>query len=115
MLDFFAGSGTTGHAVISLNRKDGGNRKYVLVEQGEHFDTVLLPRQKKVSYTPEWKDGKPKRLATAEEAERSPRIMKVIRLESYEDTLNNLELRRTEAQQSLLDSPQAQMMSREVV
>lgn len=108
VLDFFAGSGTTGHAVISLNRKDGGNRKYVLVEQGEHFDTVLLPRLKKVSYTPEWKDGKPKRLATAEEAERSPRIMKVIRLESYEDTLNNLELRRSEAQQSLLDSPQAQ-------
>lgn len=34
--------------------------------------------------------------------------MKVIRLESYEDALNNLELRRTEAQQSLLDSPQAQ-------
>src|SRR5690606_30184168 len=48
------------------------------------------------------------RSPTAEEAERSPRIMKVVRLESYEDTLNSLELRRTEAQQSLLDSPQAQ-------
>jgi adenine-specific DNA-methyltransferase len=108
ILDFFAGSGTTGHAVISLNREDGGRRKFILVEQGDYFDTVLLPRLKKVTFTPEWKDGKPKRLATAEEAERSPRIMKVIRLESYEDTLNNLELRRTEAQQSLLDSPQAQ-------
>ncbi len=108
VLDHFAGSGTTGHAVINLNREDGGQRKFILVEQGEYFNSVLLPRQKKVSYTPEWKDGKPKRLATAEEAERSPRIMKVIRLESYEDTLNNLELRRTEVQQSLLDSPQAQ-------
>lgn len=108
ILDFFAGSGTTGHAVISLNREDGGRRKFILVEQGDYFDTVLLPRLKKVTFTPEWKDGKPKRLATAEEAERSPRIMKVIRLESYEDTLNNLELRRTEAQQSLLDSSQAQ-------
>lgn len=108
VLDYFAGSGTSGHAVINLNREDGGQRKFILVEQGDHFDTVLLPRLKKVTFTPEWRGGKPKRLATAEEAERSPRIMKVIRLESYEDTLNNLELRRTEAQQSLLDSPQAQ-------
>jgi adenine-specific DNA-methyltransferase len=75
---------------------------------GDYFDTVLLPRLKKVTYTPEWKDGKPKRLPSSEEAERSPRIMKVVRLESYEDTLNNLELRRTETQQSLLDFAQAQ-------
>ncbi len=107
VLDYFGGSGTTAHAVINLNRKDGGQRKFILVEQADYFDIVLLPRLKKVSFSPEWKDGKPKRLATPEEAERSPRIMKVIRLESYEDTLNNLELHRTEAQQSLLDSPQA--------
>jgi adenine-specific DNA-methyltransferase len=43
-LDFFAGSGTTGHAVIDLNREDGGDRRYVLVEMGEYFDTVLKPR-----------------------------------------------------------------------
>jgi adenine-specific DNA-methyltransferase len=103
VFDFFAGSGTTGHAVINLNREDAGQRKFILVEMGDYCDTVLLPRLKKVTYTPEWKDGKPKRLATPEEAERSPRIMKVIRLESYEDTLNNLELRRTEQQQGLLD------------
>lgn len=108
ILDFFAGSGTTGHAVINLNREDGGQRKFILVEQADYFDTVLLPRLKKVTFTPEWKDGKPKRLATPEEAERSPRIMKVVRLESYEDTLNNLELRRTEEQQSLLDLAEAQ-------
>jgi len=108
ILDFFAGSGTTGHAVINLNREDGGRRKFILVEQADYFDTVLLPRLKKVTYTPEWKDGKPKRLATAEEAERSPRIMKVVRLESYEDTLNNLELRRTKEQQGLLDLAPAQ-------
>jgi adenine-specific DNA-methyltransferase len=108
VLDFFAGSGTTGHAVIDLNREDGGRRKFILVEMGDYFDTVLLPRLKKVTFTPEWKDGKPKRLATPEEAERSPRIMKVLRLESYEDTLNNLETRRTETQQSLLDAAEAQ-------
>jgi adenine-specific DNA-methyltransferase len=90
IVDAFAGSGTTGHAVINLNREDGGRRKFILVEMADYFDTVLLPRIKKVAFTPEWKDGKPKRMATAEEAERSPRLVKVIRLESYEDALNNL-------------------------
>jgi len=108
ILDFFAGSGTTGHAVINLNREDAGQRKFILVEMGDYFDTVLLPRIKKVSFSPEWKDGKPKRFATPEEAERSPRIVKVVRLESYEDTLNNLEARRTDQQQLLLDTAQAQ-------
>ena len=107
-LDYFAGSGTTGHAVINLNRGDGSRRKFILVEMGDYFDTVLLPRIKKVTFTPEWKDGKPRRLATQEEAERSPRIVKVVRLESYEDTLNNLETRRTEQQQFLLDAAEAQ-------
>ena len=78
------------------------------MEAANYFDSVTLPRLKKVTYTPEWKDGKPKRLATQEEAEHSPRIMKVLRLESYEDTLNNLELRTTKEQQSLLDLAQAQ-------
>ena len=108
ILDYFAGSGTTGHAVINLNREDGGRRKFILVEMGDYFDTVLLPRIKKVTFTPEWKDGKPKRLATPEEAERSPRIVKVVRLESYEDALNNLETRCTEKQQRLLDAAGAQ-------
>ena len=108
VVDFFAGSGTTGHAVINLNREDRGRRKFILVEIGDYFDTVLLPRIKKVTFTPEWKNGKHKRLATPEEAERSPRIVKVIRLESYEDTLNNLETHRNDRQANLLDSAEAQ-------
>jgi adenine-specific DNA-methyltransferase len=107
-LDYFAGSGTTAHAVINLNREDGARRKFVLAEMADYFDTVLLPRIKKVTFTPEWKNGKPKRLATAGEAERSPRIVKVVRLESYEDALNNLENRRSETQQLLLASGEAQ-------
>ena len=90
ILDFFAGSGTNFHAVIALNRADSGRRKCILVEMANHFDAVLLPRIKKVTFTPEWKDGKPARMATAKEAERSPRITKYIRLESYEDALNNI-------------------------
>lgn len=107
-LDYFAGSGTTGHSVVDLNREDGERRKFILVEVGDYFDTVLLPRLKKVTFAPDWKDGKPKRLSMEEENNRSPRIMKVVRLESYEDALNNLELRRSETQDDLLTSRQAQ-------
>ena len=55
ILDFFAGSGTTGHAVINLNREDSGKRKYILVEMGEYFDTVTKPRIEKVIYSKDWK------------------------------------------------------------
>ena len=108
LLDFFSGSGTTGEAAITLNRDDAGHRKFILVEMGDYFDTVLLPRIKKVTFTPEWKDGKPERLATVEESERSPRIVKVVRLESYEDTLNNLDTRRSDKQQLLLSATEVQ-------
>ena len=101
VLDYFAGSGTTGHAVINLNREDGGRRKFILVEMAGYFDTVLLPRIKKVAFTPEWKDGQPRRMATEEEAERGPRIIKVLRLESYEDALNNIAFDDTAGQQAM--------------
>ena len=103
VLDYFSGSGTTGHAVINLNREEGGHRKFILVEMGEFFDTVVVPRIKKVTFAPEWKEGRPKRPATLRETERSPRIIKVVQLESYEDTLNNLVVRRPEQVQRLLD------------
>ena len=89
-LDYFAGSGTTGHAVINLNREDGGRRRFLLVEVGDYFDEVILPRIKRIAFTPEWKDGRPKRRATEEEAARGPRIVKYFRLESYEDALDNI-------------------------
>jgi len=90
ILDYFAGSGTSGHATINLNREDGCQRKFILVEMGDYFNTVLVPRIAKVMYTPEWKEGKPKRMATQEEAERTPRLVKILKLESYEDALHNL-------------------------
>ena len=93
-LDYFAGSGTTAHAVINLNREDGGNRKYILVEQGEYFDTVLKPRVQKVIYSENWKDGKPMPSEKQSDGFNGvSQIVKVLKLESYEDTLNNLELK----------------------
>lgn len=90
VLDFFAGSGTTGHAVINMNREAATRRKFVLVEMGEYFDTVLKPRIQKVMYSPAWSEGRPLRRAMAGEADRTPRLVKVIRLEAYEDALHNL-------------------------
>ena len=58
-LDYFGGSGTTAHAVIALNRGDGGKRRYTLVEQGDYFDTVLKPRIQKVVYSADWTEGRP--------------------------------------------------------
>jgi len=51
---------------------------------------VALPRIQKVMFALEWKDGKPVRMATKQEAERTPRLVKVLRLEGYEDALHNL-------------------------
>ena len=104
ILDFFAGSGTTAHAVIKLNRDLGGSRKYILVEQGDYFHTVLKPRIQKVVYSSDWADGAPLSSDTG-----ISHCVKVLKIESYEDTLNNLFLERTDNQQSLLNS-----MSREV-
>lgn len=41
VLDFFAGSGTTGHAVMELNKEDGGNRQYICVQLPENLDNAL--------------------------------------------------------------------------
>jgi adenine-specific DNA-methyltransferase len=110
VLDYFGGSGTTAHAVIRLNREDGGRRKFILVEMGDHFDTVVLRRVQKVMYAPAWADGRPKPEPVVESKvhqpsleskggarplphwmECSPRLIKVLRLESYEDALFNLQ------------------------
>lgn len=100
VMDYFAGSGTTGHAVINFNRDAGGSLKYVLVEQGEYFDNVLVPRIKKSIYSSAWKDGKPV------DREGASHCFKYLRLESYEDTLNNLSLQNDPARdRALADNP----------
>lgn len=86
-IDFFAGSGTNGHAVLNLIRMTKQRHKSILVEMGSHFDTVLKPRIAKVVYSESWKDGKPTARHTG-----ISHCYKYIRLESYEDTLNNLRL-----------------------
>lgn len=48
ILDFFAGSGTTAHAVLDLNEEDGGNRRFILCEQMDYIEDVTERRVKKV-------------------------------------------------------------------
>ena len=101
ILDYFAGSGTTGHAVINLNREDGGQRKFILVDMADYFDTVMMPRMKKVVYSPDWKDGKPVSRKGVTQ------LFKYLQLESYEDTMDSLDVTPPSgAQQDLLaDNP----------
>lgn len=105
VLDYFGGSGTTAHAAINLNRQDGGKRKYILVEMGHHFDTVLKPRITKTVYAEKWKDAKP-----ISRESRLSHIIKYQRIESYEDTLNNIEFNETEHKNLLLEEHQLSYM-----
>ena len=90
-LDFFAGSGTTGHAVLKLNKlnksgKEKGQRKFILIEMGDYFESTLKERIRRVMYSQNWKTGKP----DAKKIDGTVGIVKYQRLEQYEDVLNNL-------------------------
>lgn len=98
VLDYFAGSGTTAQAVIELNRQEELDLKFILIEMGEHFDFVLKPRILKSIYSDTWRKGKPVSRNGIGYA------FKYTKLESYEDSLNNITLKRPkQAQAALLD------------
>ncbi|MBQ8620168.1 MAG: site-specific DNA-methyltransferase [Clostridia bacterium] len=48
ILDSFAGSGTTAHAVLNMNKQDGGHRKFILVEMMDYADSITAERVKRV-------------------------------------------------------------------
>lgn len=87
VLDFFAGSATTGHTVLNFNKEDNGNRKYLLCQVGDIFDEITKKRMSRSIYSEDWKDGKPVSRKGISQC------FKYIRLEQYEDTLNNLEVK----------------------
>ena len=57
ILDFFGGSGTTAHAVLELNKEDGGNRKFVLIEQLDYVEKITVERVRKVIEKEKIKDN----------------------------------------------------------
>jgi adenine-specific DNA-methyltransferase len=81
IMDFFAGSGTTGHAVVEAFHMDRVRRKFLLVEAADYFDATLLPRIKKVFTASRWKEGQPVNMG-------GPGLFcKVCFLEQYEDAV----------------------------
>src|SRR5690606_35910883 len=59
ILDSFAGSGTTAHAVLDLNKEDGGTRKFILVEMEDYANEVTAERVRRViKGVPSAKDDK---------------------------------------------------------
>ena len=48
ILDSFAGSGTTAHAVLNMNKADGGHRRFILVEMGDYADSITAERVRRV-------------------------------------------------------------------
>ena len=92
ILDIFAGSGTTAHAIINLNRSliNNGKLKYILVERDDHFDYILKPRIQKAVYSSEWKNGIPTSPV------KTSHFFKYLYLEQFEDSLNNLETSKSE-------------------
>jgi len=87
VLDFFTGSGTTPSVAHKLGKK------YIGIEMGEYFDTLTLKRMKYTLY------GNSNGIQSITNGG----VFKYFKLESYEDSLNNLEFKKTEEQQKTLD------------
>ncbi|MGR3632573.1 MAG: DNA methyltransferase [Limimaricola soesokkakensis] len=86
ILDCFGGSGSSAHAVIEANRLDFGHRKFITVEVNRYFETLVVPRIKKVGTAAQWKSGSAKDL-------RGPGVfVRVQELEQYDDTLESLNI-----------------------
>ena len=92
VLDYFGGSGTTSHAIINLNKEDLGQRKFILCDMAEYFDSALRTRTERAVYSETWDNGKPVSRKGISQC------VKYIRLEQYEDTLNNLEIKQQQTE-----------------
>lgn len=57
ILDFFAGSGTTAHSVLSLNKEDGGNRKFILLEQMDYIESITAERIRRCMIKENYEDN----------------------------------------------------------
>ena len=84
ILDFFAGSGTTAHAIMNLNRDNETKHKYILVEMAGYFDRVILPRIKKLCFSDKWENGK-----AQDGGQGISQFVKYYELEQYEEALAN--------------------------
>ncbi len=89
ILDSFAGSGTTAHAVLAANKKDGGDRKFILVECEDYADTLTAERVRRViegyAYTGTQREELLKQSITFTDLRRANRLLEQI------DSIENLD------------------------
>ncbi|MBN1968182.1 MAG: site-specific DNA-methyltransferase [Candidatus Delongbacteria bacterium] len=83
VLDYFGGSGTTVHAIMKYNYNNTSKIKVLLIEMGEHFNTTVIPRVKKIMFSSEWIKGSP------DNSYGYGGFFKYFELEQYEETLAN--------------------------
>lgn len=121
VLDSFAGSGTTAHAVLNLNKKDGRNRKFILVEMEDYAESITAERVRRVMRG--YGEGKNATAGTGgafdyyelgepmfdEEKNLNENIgeEKIREYIYYTETKRHLERKRTEASKYLLDTHNA--------
>ena len=106
ILDAFAGSGTTGHAVVELNRNaEDDFYKFILCEVNDYCNAVTKPRIQKSIYSSNWRDAKPVSRNGISQC------FKYIRLEQYEDTLNNLEIKKQQTELQTDEFNESYMLS----
>lgn len=121
ILDSFAGSGTTAHAVLNLNKKDGGNRKFILVEMEDYAESITAERVRRVMRG--YGEGKNAAIGTGgafdyyelgepmfdEEKNLNENIgeEKIREYIYYTETKRHLERKRTEVSEYLLDTHNA--------
>lgn len=93
VFDFFGGSGTTVHAILNRERYSMKSSKYITCEVESYAESVTKHRIMKAVYADKWISGRPAKNQCG-----VSHILKVLHLESYEDTLNNLELKRPQTE-----------------
>ncbi|WP_295436651.1 site-specific DNA-methyltransferase [uncultured Thiodictyon sp.] len=89
VLDYFAGSGTTAHAVMRLNHKAGIGFKWLAVEASHNLEAMIVPRVKKVAFAVDWLKGRP--IGNAGPGA----FVRVQSFEQYDDSLESLDTEQT--------------------
>lgn len=81
--------------MMKLNNEDRGKRKFILLEMADYFETIIILRLKKIAYSFNWKDGKPK------DGDGIRIFFKYYELEQYEDILRRVKYDNSD----LVDNP----------
>jgi adenine-specific DNA-methyltransferase len=86
VLDFFSGSGTTAQSTLQLNNAAEKSMTFIMQDMAQNVHRTIIPRIKKIAYTFDWKDGKPK----DGKMNGLGIFFKYQRLEQYEEALENI-------------------------